>query len=269
MGDGVWEGKPPGEAWPTALFDFPTGALRGYTDGPVNTFVSSILAGCVLLFAGGGLPAADVSVPATLPSTQPAKLPHLEVDLRHKRVRMECEAVNASAPLEFFVCAAGGAEHETVLRSRAKASHVHLALLMLGIEPGQPLRFAQPGDRRIAPTGPLLKMTCEFSKDGRAVSLPPHRMMRDIKTKQALAPLTFVFAGSRLMSDGRYAADVTGHLISVVNFEYSVIDLPELRSNSNDMLEWEINPDVVPPRDATVWLTIERADGKADGGRGK
>ena len=182
---------------------------------------------------------------------------------------MECQAVNAPSPLEFFVCAAGGAEHETVLRSRAKASHLHMALLLLGIEPGQPFHLTQPGDMRIPPTGPLLKITCQFRKDGREISLPPHRLMRNLKTKRPITPLVFVFAGSRLMADGRYAADVTGHLISVVNFEFSVIDLPDLRSSSNDLLEWEIDPDTVPPRDTTVWLIIQPAEPKADASHDK
>lgn len=198
--------------------------------------------------------------PATLPTTQPIRLPHLDLDVSHRRVRMECEAVNAASPLEFLVCAAGGAEHETVLRSRAKGSHLHLAMLIVGLVPGQPLRVSQPGDRPIAPTGPRLRITCEYERDGRMVSVPPHRLMRNLKTKQPLEPMTFVFAGSRVMKDGRYAADVTGHLISVVNFEYSVIDLAELRSNSNDSLEWEINPDTAPPRGTKVWLTIEAVD---------
>jgi hypothetical protein len=250
-----------------AASGIPCDGNDGYTDGTVNTRVLNIGASCVLMLAAGAMVQGAGLQPTTSPSTQPAKLPHLEVDLAHGRVRMECEAVNATSPLEFFVCAAGGAEHETVLRSRAKGSHLHLALLMVGLEPGRSLQLTQPGDKRLAPTGPRLKMTCQFVKDGQTVTLPPHRLMRNLKTKQAVAPLTFVFAGSRVMRDGRYAADVTGHLISVVNFEYSVIDLAELRSSSNDSLEWEVNPDAVPPRDTTVWLTIEADDAKVESGK--
>jgi len=223
-----------------------------------------MLTSVCLLFLVGSARAADDLPPATVPATQPARLPNLEVDLENKCVRMECEAVNAPAPLEFLVCAAGSSEHEAVLRSRAKASHLHLALLMLGLEAGQPFRIVQPGDRPEAPTGPSVRITCRFTKNGKEVLIPAHRLMRHLKTKKPLPPLTFVFAGSRLMRDGRYAADVTGHLISVVNFEYSVIDLPDLRSSANESLEWEIDPDVVPPRNTPVWLIIEPADNKPD-----
>lgn len=172
---------------------------------------------------------------------------------------MECEAVNAPSPLEFFVCAAGGAEHETVLRSRVKASHLHLALLMIGLNPGQPVRKDAEG-RWLPPRGALLKITCEFEKEGKRQSVPAHRMMRHLKSKKELPPMQWVFVGSKIMEEGRYAADVTGYLVTVVNFELAVLDVPEWRSNSNDSLEWEVNPEVVPPRESKVWLVIEPAE---------
>ncbi|HEX2971249.1 MAG TPA: YdjY domain-containing protein, partial [Tepidisphaeraceae bacterium] len=209
---------------------------------------------------GGALAALAVQAqrPTTAPSTRPATLPHLQIDVQHKQVRMECEAVNARAPLEFFVCAAGGAEHEAVLRSRAKASHLHLALLLIGLTPGEP-GYVNVAGKRVAPRGPLLEVTCEFEKDGKTVRVPSHRLMRQIKTKKPLPPMKWVFAGSRLADDGRYAADATGYLLTVVNFDYSVIDVPDLRSSANESLEWEIDPEVVPKRDAPVWLIIEPA----------
>jgi hypothetical protein len=200
--------------------------------------------------------AAAMAGPATGPATQPGELPHLRVDVGKRQVRMECEAVNAPSPLEFFVCAAGGAEHETVLRSRAKASHLHLALLMAGVEPGDPVRREREG-KWLPPRGVLLKITCEFEKEGKKVSVPAQRMMRDLKSKKELPPIRWVFVGSKVMEDGRYAADVTGYLIPVVNFELAVLDVPQLRSSSNETLEWEVNPEVAPARESKVWLVIE------------
>lgn len=202
--------------------------------------------------------------PATLPVAQPAegKLPYLQVDAKNKQVRMECQAVNAELALEYLVCVAGTSEHETVLRSNAKPSHVHLALLMIGLEPGEPLRFSQSDRRWLPPRGPKLKINCEFVKDGRSLSVPAHQMMRNLKTKKPLPPTTWVFAGSRLMEDGVYAADITGHLISVVNFEHATVDIAELRSSNNELLEWEVNPEAVPKRQTTVWVVIEPAEGK-------
>src|SRR5438552_2686105 len=77
------------------------------------------------------------------PATQPGdgKMPHLQVDVKRKQVRVECESCNANQDvgLEFFCVAAGTNEYEAVLSSKVKASHLHLALLMIGLEPGEPV----------------------------------------------------------------------------------------------------------------------------------
>ena len=50
------------------------------------------------------------------------------------------------------------------------------------------------------------------------------------------------------MPDGKYAADLTGSVVSIVNFDLTMIDVPELASNANETLEWEFNPDVCPKK---------------------
>jgi hypothetical protein len=72
--------------------------------------------------------------------------------------------------------------------------------------------------------------------------------------------VNWVFVGSPTAQDGQYAADVTGYLITVVNFEHTVIDIPQLRSNKNEALEWEVNPELMPARNTKVWLVIEPAE---------
>ena len=80
-------------------------------------------------------PAADAGKPDA------SKMPHVSVDVKKREIRIDAEALNPQMALEFFCCLAGTAEHEAVLRSPAKPSHVHLALLMLGLQPGEPIRF--------------------------------------------------------------------------------------------------------------------------------
>jgi hypothetical protein len=199
-------------------------------------------------------PAADAGKPDA------SKMPHVSVDVKKREVRIEAEALNPQMALEFFCCLAGTAEHEAVLRSPAKPSHVHLALLMLGLQPGEPVRFSKAADKWLPPHGPPLHISCEWTdKDGKTVRVPANRMMRGVKDKKTMPPTTWIFAGSRVMDDGKYAADVTGYLVSVVNFDLTVIDLPELHSNANETLEWEFNPDIVPQKGTKVTMILEPA----------
>jgi hypothetical protein len=205
---------------------------------------------------------------AQAPTTAPAgggvgRFPHLEVDVKARELRIECEALEIDAPLEFFCVLNGTSEHESVLRSAVRPSHVHAGLLMLGLKPGSPTRYVEQEKKWLPPTGDPLQIDVEFERDGKAVRVPASQLMRDIKTHQAMPAARWVFAGSRVMEDGKYAADVTGYLVSVVNFDLSLIDVPELRSSSNETLEWERNPQVAPKKGAKVTMIIAPAKGPA------
>lgn len=212
-----------------------------------------------------GTTTAPSTIATTLSTTGPAsKLPHITIDMPSRSVRVDAEMLGVEAPLEFFCVQSGTNEHESVLRSPVKASHLHLALLIIGLEPGSPLTYSDATKKWTPPHGPPLHIELEWTDDkGKAHRMPAYRAMRNLKTKETMPALTWVFTGSRVMEDGNYAADVTGYLISVVNFDLTVIDIPELKSSSNDLLEWERNPDTVPPAGTKVTLVIRPA-GKDD-----
>src|SRR3954462_4961764 len=88
--------------------------------------------------------AQDAPAPPSDAKTAPVKFPLLDIDAKKKQVRVECEALRVEMPLEFFLCATGTNEHESVLRSGVKPSHLHAALLAIGLTPGDPVHFS-PG----------------------------------------------------------------------------------------------------------------------------
>jgi len=197
---------------------------------------------------------------AVEPPTQPAgKLPFITVDAKTKRILVECEAIGCQNPLEFFCVVSGTSEHEAILRTKAKPSNIHLALLMMGLEPGEPVKYSETAKKWFPPHGPPLNISCEFVKDGKTLKVPAYRMLRDLHTKKIMPPMTWIFAGSRTMPDGVYAADATGYVISTVNFELTLIDIPALASSANETLEWIANADEVPKAGTAVAMIIEPA----------
>jgi hypothetical protein len=223
----------------------------------------------VLVSVVASAPAAEdaKSAPTTAPAAgKVGKLPFLTFDTRTKQVRIECETLGVEAPLEFFAVVNNGPEHETVVRSKVKPSDLHTALLALGLKPGAPVSYSKAADKWLPPHGPPLHIYMEYLKEGKLVSEPASRWMRDIKTKKLMPRTTWIFAGSRVMPDGNYAADSTGYLISVVNFDMTVIDIPDLASANNETLEWERNPDTVPKAGTKVTMVIEPAGKEATTG---
>jgi hypothetical protein len=223
-----------------------------------------LLATLILPACAGAQPAATAE-PTSVPTTAPArgKLPHIQVDVKKRQVRVDAETLAVDAPLEFFCVTSGTNEHESVIRTPAKPANIHLALVMIGLEPGTPVQFSEATKTWLPPHGPPLQITMEYQQSGKRESVPAYRWMRDIRTKKPMPPLTWIFSGSRVMSDGKYAADVTGYVVSVVNFDLTMIDIPELASNSNESLQWERNPDAMPPAGTKVTMLIEPA-GAAD-----
>jgi hypothetical protein len=230
---------------------------------PCRWFILAIAIGLLALLPclaqGDPGPISPTTAPTTLPDIAGQKLPHIQIDLKNRKVRVECEALAVDAPVEFFCCVKGSNDYESILRSEVKPSDLHLALLAVGLKPGAPLTYNESTNKWIPPRGAPLHVDVEFQKDGKTVTLPAYRLMRDDKTKKEPPAFSWVFAGSRVMPDGKYAADITGYLLSVCNFDLTVIDVPDIVSSSNDTLEWERNPDNMPKAGATVWMIISAA----------
>ncbi|HWB54585.1 MAG TPA: YdjY domain-containing protein [Tepidisphaeraceae bacterium] len=193
--------------------------------------------------------------------TQPAGVvhfPHIVVDVPHKQLLLQCEALDCDAPLELLCCVAGTHDYESVLRTGARPSQVHLGLLMLGLKPGEPAHYSEAEHRWIPPTGDHLNVEAEFTKAGKKIRINACHLMRNIKTQKPMPQTPWVFAGSKIVN-GTYTADVTGYLLTIVNFDWSVMDVPMLRSNSNATLQWERDPTVAPPGGTMVTLILTPA----------
>ena len=221
--------------------------------GAMVVILASLLISPAIAADGAARPTAT-----TLPSTVPAgrKLPFIQVDIAHKTLRVECRTVKAEYPLEFYCVVANTYEYEAVLSSQVKPSNLHLALLMLGLQPGKSLQYSKATDSLTPPKGPELRLSVEWVKDARLVRYPANQLLRSIKTKQPAPAMTWCFAGSRIIK-GAYMADVTGYLVSVVNVDGMVIDLPKPSSRAMDDREWEPNWELMPETGTQVWLVIE------------
>lgn len=203
-----------------------------------------------------------VTLAQTAPTTQPAgvgKFPGVEVDLPKHEVRVECETLNPQMPIEFFCVLNGTSEHESVLRTAARPMHIHTALLMLGLRAGQCAQYSNADKKWHPPTGAPLEFFVETTRDGQPVREPAYTWFRDVKTHQPPKSFAWVFCGSKVMPDGNYAADTTGYVATVVNFDLSLIDVPQIASSANETLEWEYNPEKVPPKGTKVTMVIRPA----------
>ncbi len=185
------------------------------------------------------------------------ELKHIRVDRALREVRIDCQSLAVESPLEFFCVVRNGPEHEAALRTDAMPSEIHAALLMLGLEPGSPVKFSEAKKQWIAPFGPPMRIEAEWKNDaGAVVRVPAEKFMRSLRDKKPMPDTQWIFAGSEQRGDGLYLADTTGYVVSLVNFEMTLIDVSKLVSSANESLEWQYNPEVAPPAGTAVTMIL-------------
>jgi hypothetical protein len=143
----------------------------------------------------------------------------------------------------------------------ARPSHIHVALLMLGLEPGAPMRSWLEGDEAkfTPPRGPKVAISIVYEKDGKQVEVPAGDWVVNQKTHEPLRDSTWIFAGSTMGEvEGQkvYYADMNGTVISLVNFGDDLLSRDTAMTNNNDDATWGANTEAIPPVGTKVTLRL-------------
>lgn len=184
-------------------------------------------------------------------------LPGIVVDTKAKEVRLEGEICRQKAALELFACSQGTREHESVIVTRCKPSHVTFALALLGLKPGKP-GFTTEGGAFSPPAGDILDITIKYTaKDGTKVEAPAWKFLRLGGAEEGLdRAVEWVYVG-QAGAEALRAADNEGTVICLSNFREAVIDVPFESTNINSNLVYEANSAVVPPVGTPVEIVIK------------
>lgn len=247
--------------------------------------VLRLLTPALVVLAGTlAVAAADDPSPGGPDAGQP--LPFVHVDVEAKRVEIAARVVNREVEwLELLLCTEGGREHETVLTTKAKPSHIHTALLLIGLEPGrvqrgEPIDPDDPGAgfRLIPAEGPAVAVTlrhergvvepAEERETGRGhasetVTADAGSWVWDRRGGETLAGTTWLFTGSKFVPhDGRevYVADFSGTLISLVHFGDDVLAPRTEMTNRNDEQALGCHTPAIPPVGTAVTVALTPAD---------
>ena len=172
--------------------------------------------------------------------------------------------------LELVACIPDTKEHEALLVTMARPSHIHAALLLVGLQPGKPggWEFENDTFRPIHATGDAVDVVITYSSaDGKQVSVTPQEMIVDASTAEIFGAKDaghWVFAGSRLVSrqgSERYDADGAGMVIGLTTFGAEVIAWSRTISPDSDMQapEWIASNKAVPPAGTNVTVTLRPA----------
>ncbi len=210
------------------------------------------------------------------------------------QVAMDChDPQTPRVYLELVACAPDSREHESLIVTRARPSHVHAALLMLGLEPGAPGRFEPRDGRAVAvpAAGPALEIELAWREGDAPRRAGPGDWIVSAKTGRRFGDAgagqgdedtrpVWLFCGSRFVlrpdpAGGErrevYDADGTGVVIGLHTFGSEVIGLGRTLSPDAATLEpeWIADAARVPAlgTPVAVRLRAKGADGPAPAGR--
>ncbi|MEN0019536.1 MAG: YdjY domain-containing protein [Planctomycetota bacterium] len=167
--------------------------------------------------------------------------------------------------LEVIVCAEDSREHESLVATALKPSHLHAAMLLAGFEPGAPGGWQTVGDsiESVLPTGDAVRVMLVV--DGQWST--PTEWITNVEPggtafADAYSQSSWVFAGSRPVDRGpiRYDADGTGQIIGLHTFGSEVVAFENVLSPeaSIEAPEWIADARTVPVRGTPVTVVLTR-----------
>lgn len=228
---------------------------------PITTIVRAALVLCLL--APGLARAEDAKPVEGPPSGDKAPWPHVRVDREAGVVEFDAKVVLDDAEwLELIVCTTGGREYEAIAATDARPSHIHLALMTVGLEPGNPSAW-QRNDKddlvQIKPTGPQVAVTIHWEQDGKKHETSANRWIKDAKSGEAMPGEAWLFTGSQLVEHNGeriYMADANGTVISLVNFGDDLMSRDTDLTNQTDEGQWVANGEAIPPAGTAITVRL-------------
>ncbi|MCB9545196.1 MAG: hypothetical protein H6706_04800 [Myxococcales bacterium] len=188
------------------------------------------------------------------------------VDRGARKLEVPAKLNMTEGILEYYAVASNGKLHESVLEIEGEPSHIHLGLILLGVEQIKydygdfrgPPKVVQPGGR--------LAMWVRFAdqKSGKQKRVRAEELLFNRAAKGPPKPLPWAFTGSNFWNN-RYGADMDRSTIALIPDQVAVIGTTDDAGNPyrGDGLGFEVNTKFVPPKGTSMVLEIEvLGDGK-------
>ncbi|HVP13515.1 MAG TPA: YdjY domain-containing protein [Phycisphaerae bacterium] len=188
-------------------------------------------------------------------------VPGVQIDYRVPQVEVEAWVILRKGPLELFAYSKAPVpkEHESILLLHASPEAIYQALGLIGLVPGHPMRYFPESGTIRKPSGDPVDVLVQFESGGETKEISACDWMTDVARSKPMERTHWLFTGSDRLQDGTFYANVEGTVVTVVDFDSSVVALPDPHTSSNAALWLEANTDAIPPIGTKVTLILRPA----------
>ena len=219
---------------------------------PIRPSTISVLAGLMAAVTSCANPNDAALEPSLTSKPSTSTLPGLTIDHRNGIVELDATVnMREGGWLELLACTPTTRTHESILVVDAKPSHVHLAIQMLGLEPGAPMYWRYlDGEYELEPAhGPPIVVTVVYQQDGETIEVPANQWVINGQTHQSLAEPVWIFTGSSFdetQDPPSYRGDIEGSVLSLVHFGDEVLARQTTTTSQSDEGLLRPNTDQIP-----------------------
>jgi hypothetical protein len=179
---------------------------------------------CVSSAAGGSLILAQKPLPPVERITDNLyRVGGAVVDTAARTVTCRGEINMDNGPIEYLAIAPLGKTHESLLRVEVRPLHLQLALLLLGLEPKNVLKYQ--GDKTTPQGAPVEIRVRWQDATGKTQEVRAEDLIVSMPGSKPMPPHNWVFTGSRVIREG-FEADLGKSLVAVWHDPAAVLDNP-------------------------------------------
>ncbi|WP_157237703.1 YdjY domain-containing protein [Desulfobacter curvatus] len=197
-------------------------------------------------------PSADVSMPEIIKlGENQFQIGKIVLDKKDHSIDINGKVNMSSGMVEYIACTAYGKLHESVLVLDAEPYHIQVALLLLGLKPGDhPIDFQGAPQK---PCGAPVRILISWQAEGKAEEYPLETVLFYNASQNIMESTDWVFTGSQFLN-GKYQAQVEGSIIASYHDPVAIID--HRSDTGTDDTLYQVNHSVVPAAGTPVSVKI-------------
>jgi hypothetical protein len=184
----------------------------------------------------------------------------VRIDRVKKTASFKAKVNQREGNLEYLLVTPNGSTHESLLVSDISPSHLHFAMLLLGVAPSPQSPASPPSQinadflrQAPAPQGSSIEIQISWKDAGKQKNGPVEDWILNTANRRPAERGPWIYTGSYL-NQGSFMAQLDGCLAALVYQPSALINNP--REGRNDDSVWEPNPQRLPAAGTPVEVTF-------------